>query len=186
MWGHRKRKKSKLNSGWQSNVTSETVVPTETRLHRNFTQTCLHYRAQDDSQMRRGGLCVYNIDVWYSHTVKADGQCFPDIKLLKCLCLFLCILIAVYMFCNLCSMKESTLCCVMTNKLPCFLSPVVCPGYCFSLATLTWNLFLWWLHLQPTYGVCVTGKTRWWAFVLGILSPVLGHSTHWVCVVWVS
>ena len=116
-------------------------MPTETCIHRNFTQTCLHYRAQDDSQMRRGGLCVYNIDVWCSHTVKADGQCFPDVKLLKCLCLFLCTLLAVYMFCNLCSMKESTLCCVMTNKLPCFLFPVVYPGYCYSLATLTWNLF---------------------------------------------
>ena len=39
-------------------------------------------RAQDCSGMRRGGLCVYNIDACCSHTVKVDGRCFPDVELL--------------------------------------------------------------------------------------------------------
>ena len=34
--------------------------------------------SQDYSWTRRGGLCVYNIDAWCSHTVKEDAQCLPD------------------------------------------------------------------------------------------------------------
>ena len=32
----------------------------------------------------RGGLCAYSVYVWDSHIVKADGSCFPDVKLLMC------------------------------------------------------------------------------------------------------
>ena len=68
-------------------------------------------RAHDYSWTRRGGLCVYNIDARCLYTAKANGQCFPRVKLLiwrrwpHHLCVYK---KTVYVLCNMCSVKEFT------------------------------------------------------------------------------
>lgn len=63
-------------------------------------------REQDYSGTGRGGLCVYIIDAWFSHTVMIDG--FPNFNLWHVTCV-------MCQFTNFHFFRE-TLCCVMTNK----------------------------------------------------------------------
>lgn len=55
----------------------------------NLLNECSRFWAngmQSYSRTRRGGLCVYNIDARCSHTVKVDGQCFPEVEILTLRC----------------------------------------------------------------------------------------------------
>ena len=91
--------------------------------------------ARSYSRVRRGGLCVCNIDAGCSHSVKADGQCYPDVRFLmwrwhhhhhhhhvvaalsihaeakfqwSTVFMYTCMWTTAYVFCHLCSMTGFT------------------------------------------------------------------------------
>ena len=74
------RRKRKLTYGAQVGQTTSNVLPTslsdDPALALDGHIVFLADRMQDYRRTRRGGLCVYVIDAWRTHSV--DGQCIPD------------------------------------------------------------------------------------------------------------
>lgn len=80
----RQAKKSKRYQRLLSFLFTETVTTITSWI--KLLHTFRADRVQDNSRLRRGGLCAYIINARCSNTVRFGGQCSPNVRLLMWSC----------------------------------------------------------------------------------------------------